>query len=640
MAAADQKRDELIADLQRMIAHAQGPAKADLLFQLAEYWWEKSRYAALREMKDFDDAYARWSAERDEKGAARAGPVPPQSAQRSERYRKQTLAIYRDLLDRYPRYPRRDEVLFVAGYNLYESGDKAQAMKSYEALVRDHPESRLVPDALVHMGEHYFAVNDLARARVAFQRTADLKLPKVSSFALYKLAWCDYNAGDPAAAIEKFQRVIAYSDEQARAESAQRDRIQLKSEALKDMVLSYARLDLVEPAIAFLEQQGGDRAPEYIERLAGAYFEAGKFERAVRVYRLLEEKAPTHPHAAAWQQKILLACDKLNRRDEVIAQMKRLVNEYGPQSSWARANTSEKGALAEAFELAESALRGLVEDYHQEAVRTRNPATYELARDIYRQYLETYPQSGSARRLRFYYGEILYALQDWEAAAAQYDQVAREDPRGEYAVRAAFDQILALEKRAAVENGAPRKGDAAQGDAAPEPIPPLEAKLLAACERYLAVAPGAKDEIAIRYKAALILYDHRHYAEAARRFDEIILRWPGDAFAQKAADLSMSILEAQREWLALSDLAGRFHGDRRLAPPGSELWKRSAEVAENARFYYVMDLYENRKDLPAAALEFRKFVELYPESRNAAIALNNELVIAEKADRLDLVIRA
>src|SRR6202022_3289656 len=224
---------------------------------------------------------------------------------------------------------------------------------------------------------------------------------------------------------------------------------------------------------------------------------------------------------AAWQQKILLACDKLNRRDEVIAQMKRLVNEYSPQSSWARANASEKGALAEAFELAESALRGLVEDYHQEAVRTRNPATYRLARDIYRQYLETYPHSGSARRLRFYYAEILYALQDWEAAAAQYDQVTREDPRGEYAVRAAFDQILALEKRA------PRKGDAAKGDPAQEPIPPLEAKLLAACERYLAVAPGAKDEIAIRYKAALILYDHRRYAEAARRFDEIILRWPG-----------------------------------------------------------------------------------------------------------------
>jgi TolA-binding protein len=634
-AAADQKRDELIADLQRMIARAEGPAKADLRFQLGEYWWEKSRAAALQEMKDFDDAYARWSAAREQKGAAQAGPPPRQLARSSEGYRKQALATYRELLDRYPRYPRRDEVLFVAGYNLYESGDKAQAMESYQALVRDHPQSKLLPDALVHMGEHYFAVNDLARARTAFQRAADLGLPKISSFALYKLAWCDYNAGDPAAAIAKFQRVIAYSDVQARMESAQRDRIQLKSEALKDVVLSYARLDLVEPAIAYLEQQGGDRAAEYVERLAGAYFEAGKFERAVRVYRLLEEKAPMHPHAAAWQQKILLACDKLSRRDEVVAQMRRLVNEYGPQSRWARINALDKAALAEAFELAESALRGLVEDYHQEAVRTRNPVTYRLARDIYRQYLETYPRSASARRLRFYYAENLYALQEWEAAAAQYDQVAQEDPRGEYAVRAAFDQILALEKRVAADSGAPRKADVAQ-----EPIPPLQAKLLAACERYLAVAPGAKDEIAIRYKAALIHYDHRHYAEAARRFDEIIARWPADAFAQKAADLSMSILEAQREWLALSELASRFHGDGRLAPPGSELWRRSAEVAENARFYYVMDLYENRRDLPAAAVELRKFVELYPKSRNAAIALNNELVIAEKADRLDLVIKA
>src|SRR5205814_807601 len=94
--------------------------------------------------------------------------------------------------------------------------------------------------------------------------------------------------------------------------------------------------------------------------------------------------------------KILLAYDKLNRRDQVVTEMKRLVGEYGPQSGWAKANTAERGALAEARDLAEASLRELVQDYHQEAIKTKSAATYRLARDIYRQYLETFPQSESA----------------------------------------------------------------------------------------------------------------------------------------------------------------------------------------------------------------------------------------------------
>src|SRR5437588_9236564 len=117
--------------------------------------------------------------------------------------------------------------------------------------------------------------------------------------------------------------------------------------------------------------------------------------------------------------------------------MKRLVADYAPNSPWVKANAEQKGAIAEANDLAESALRELVQDYHQEAIKTKSVATYKLARDIYRQYLETFPASESAYSMRFYYAEILYALEDWDEAAAQYDQVVAADARGRYAQKAA-----------------------------------------------------------------------------------------------------------------------------------------------------------------------------------------------------------
>jgi TolA-binding protein len=658
-AAADKKRSELIDELKIIIPKIpEGERKAELYFQLAELWWEKARYLSLQEVNDYDEAYKKWL-------ETRSGAEPVVSTKTSDSYRKEALKLYQAILAKYPQYPRKDEVLFVVAYNLYEVGSKREAVQNYHTLIKQYPDSRLVPDAYVQMGEHYFQSNDLTRARAAFEKAASFKLPKLYPFAVYKLAWCDYNAGDYQGSIDKFKEVIAYSEAQAAQSGLTRDRIQLKNEALKDIVLAYAQIDAIDSAAVYLKEKGGDRALDYLNKLAATYFETGKFDQAIRVYRMLEDAAPTHMRAPAWQQKILLAYDKLNKREKVLAEMKRLVADYGPGGAWAKANAGQKGALAEANDLAESALREVVQDYHQEAIKTKSVATYKLTRDIYRQYLETFPGSETAYSMRFYYAEILYALEDWDEAAAQYGRVVDADPKGAYAQKAAYDTILALEKSVGIAKGKLKKRDLAAGEKIDErkakgqveqsrdiklqtvsreipeeAIPEAEQKLIAACEKYLATVPGSKDEIVIRYKAALVLYDHRHFVEAAKRFGDIILKWPKDAWSQKAADLSLDILNTKEEWLALSDLAGKFLHNKKLTPPGSKFEKEVARIGEGARFKYVMQLYEQKKDSALAAKEFKEFVAQYPESEHAPKALYNALVIADKADQLDVEIAA
>ena len=653
-AAADRKRDEMIDELRAIIPRMpEGDRRADLYFQLAELWWEKARYAVSEEIREHDDASAKWAQKRE-------GEEPRLDAARSEGYRREALRLYREILDRYPAYQRRDEVLFVAGHNLYDSGDKEQGVAQYQALIRQYPQSRFVPDAYVQIGEHYFAGNDLRRARESFAQAASFRLPKVYPFALYKLAWCDFNAGAYQAAIAKFKEVIAYSEGEMKA-----DRVQLRQEALKDIVLAYARVDAIEGAIEYLADKGAEQAVDAIERLAATCFDDGKFDQAIRVYRVLQARAPRHPRAPSWQQRIVLACDKLNRRDQVLAEMKRMVSDYGPQSGWAQANTAQNGALAEANDLAEGALRELVQDYHQEAIKTKSAATYRLARDIYRQYLDNFPHSESAASMRFYLAEILYALEEWDAAADEYGRVVEVAPEGPRAQRAAYNAILALEKSVDTAKGRLKKrelGDAEKieegrdkgqvdrsrklqieafaRDVEEQRIPGNEQKLIAACDRYLRIAPGTKEEIVIRYKAAFVFYERRHYLEAAKRFGEIILRWPTDAWSQKAAHLSLDILNTKEQWQALSGLAQRFLENRDLCPPGSRFQGEVARIAEGAQFKYVMELYEQKRDHALAAKEFRAFVALYPKSEHAPKALYNALVIADKADELDVEIAA
>src|SRR5437764_3447001 len=218
-AAADRKRDELIQDLQTIIPKIpEGEKKADLYFQLAELWWEKARYISLQEVKDYDDAYGKWL-------EARQGEEPKINTRQSDAFRREALKLYQIILKNYPQYERKDEVLFVVAYNLYESGQKQEAIQNYNTLIKQYPASRFVPDAYVQMGEHFFQSNDLTRARAAFEKAASFRLPKLYPFALYKLAWCDYNAGEYQGSIDKFKDVIAYSEAQMSAPGA-RDRIQ------------------------------------------------------------------------------------------------------------------------------------------------------------------------------------------------------------------------------------------------------------------------------------------------------------------------------------------------------------------------------------------------------------------------------
>ncbi len=664
--ATAQKRDEMIDELKKIIPDMpESDSKADLYFQLAEAYWEKSRHISLSEVKDYDEAWAKWQAakEKDPGGAAGSEAEPKVSTRRSDAFRKDALSLYQTILEKYKDYARRDEVLFAIAYNQYEIGNKAESLAAYNTLIKQYPSSKLVPDSYVQMGEHYFAANDLTRARAAYQKANDFKLPKLYAFSLYKLAWCDYNVQDFEASIGKFKAVIDYAEQQAAAGNQSRDRVQLRAEALKDVVLAYAQIDAIDSAISYLKEKAGDKSQDYVNKLAATYFDSGKYDAAIRVYKRLITESPAHVRAPAWQQKILLAYDKLNKRDKVVQEMKILVKNYGPQSEWAKANAEHTGAVGEATELAQSALSQLVQDYHQEALKTKSVSTYRLARDIYRDYLETFPNAEDAYNLRFLYAETLYALDQWQEAAEQYSRAVEMNAQGPYTRQAAYDAILALEKEVAVSKGKLRRRDFAEGtkiderkakgkveekrkirraditkEANEEAIPDVEQKLLAACDKYLVVVGEGKDEQVIRYKAAFVYYDHHHYVEAAKRFGDIILRWPTGGEAQKAADLSLDILNTKEEWLALSDLALKFRDNHQLSKPGSDFYKRVSKLGEGARFKYVMDVFEKKKDYPLAAAEFHKFVGNYPKSEYAPLALFNAMVIADKADQLDLTI--
>jgi tetratricopeptide (TPR) repeat protein len=664
-ADADRKRDEAIDQLKNIIKNPAvvGPQKAELLFQLAELWIEKSKYIYFGEMGAYDQKYRAYGECVNAKGLENCGAEPKIENRQSEIYRDEALRLYDQILKDYPTYERKDEVLFALATNLYEKGRKEESIARHRDLVTQYPKSKFVGDSYVAMGEHFFNSNDLSRARQAYEKALESSAdePRVYNFALYKLAWCDYNGGEYETALQKFKQVVDRSE----ASKVKRE-VALKGEALQDMALTFEKLGMIDEANTYYKQKASkNEARRLFGRLAYRYFDGGGFDPAIKSFRLLINEDANDAKCPEFQSNIVRAYEGLRERDKVLEEMKVLVRNYKPGSAWATANASNKAALSAAYELTEGAMRELVTDYHQEAQKTKEVRTYRLAANIYKEYLDSFSDSDYAYNLRYYYADILWALQQFDLAAEQYELTYLKDPNGSYSTTAALNTMLCYQKLIAIEKGEEEvvqlrddqkidekraKGDVKKSkkiqtakigkDTPEEEIPKFEKKMIEACDRYAAIAGKDKrlegDEINVRYSAAFIYYDRKHFTEAAKRFGEIILKWPTDAQAQKAADLSLNILETREEWFELARLSRAFYENKKLAKAGDKWTADLAKIMEGAQYKYIdIVVYHGEKNGEKAATMFRDFVKEFPKSVYADQALVYTMVIYNEAKKLD-----
>ncbi|HZI15864.1 MAG TPA: tetratricopeptide repeat protein [Myxococcus sp.] len=674
-ALADKKRDEAIEAFKRLIPKLQDgtPQKAEMLYRLSELYWEKSKYLYRLEMDRFLAAEKQYDAAvaRGEKAQE-----PKKDHRESERYRTETMAIYEDILRGWPDYPQRDEVLFSMGYNLYELGRRPEAVARYEELIKDFPKSQFVPDAYIQLGNHYFENNKLDNARANYEKARDSGVPKIYAYAVYKLAWCDYNTPDGYdAGLKKLHEVVDYAGKKEELGD-------LRTEALNDLTVFYVALDQPKQAIAYFKEKApAKRQGRLIAKTAAGLVDAGHFDSAILAYRTLVDDEPMGANAPEYQQAIVRAFEGLRQRQQVRKEMKRMVDLYSPGGQWWKANEGKAGVLRNAFSVTEEAMRVMVTEYHQEAQKTRQVETYRLARDIYKQYVDAFASNSnpefvadSAFNLRFFYAEILWALEEWQAAAAEYDAVvafkipdrdsAREVSNESYRKSAAFNAILAYDKLVKIERGQLAKSDLKdgqkvdekkdKGDVArqkivkrdakereEEPLTKFEDRLVAACDTYVKLYPDTQDEIDLRYQAAVILYDRSHFVDAARRFGEIIEKFPEERRSRDAADLTMYVLESREEWLELSTLSRKFLSNKKLSKPGTDFAARVARVVEGSHYKWVDEIvYKKEKNPKKAAEEFLKFVAEFPKSENADRALTYVMVIAQEAGEIDRGIQA
>ncbi len=648
------KRQEQIESLKKIIELGPSSTEApDLTFRLAELYWEESKYHFFEANRKDDDIF-RARADNDKAAVSRAEGEKKQSLGRVAHFQKLAIDQYGAIIRKYPKYERMDEVLFYLAKTMWDAGQEKNAVTVYRKLIKDHKESKYLPDTYVAIGQFYFNnapgnPSYLPRALISFQEAARFTDSQVYGYALYLQGWCHFNMGDHASAADMFKSVIYLGELQGSKADAKTG--SLAREARNDFVRAYSNYgDAFSAKSEFQKVGGADHWWNMLKALANLYYGDGKDKEATIVYKMMLQERPLSPEAPFFQGRIVDCIMRVGDKRKTSEQVRELVRvTQEVERAGVIVTENDKKEFEKAKDLSERTLSNLAVNWHNEAKKTRDENTFLLAADVYQDYLEIFPNSAKTYDMRFYYAELLNDhLSKFDRAAEEYTKVAlmdiaRIDPPadesgnkpapekpGRWLENATYNAILAYDVVATRFEKTEKLPENA--GKAKLPVPPIKQQLLEACLRYIQYVPAGNQRTEVMYKAAQIFYRYNYFEQATQIFGAIAFEYPESNLAEISANLLLDAFNIQEDWAKMNEWARKFYAEPRLAK--GRFRGELGKLIEMSSFKLITQL-EEKKDFVGAANTYLTFVSEFPRSELADQALFNASVDFFKGMQID-----
>lgn len=539
------------------------PSKPELFYRLSEMYWERASSISMNAFAKEEECLDR--AAGNDSAAAACTNTRQAEVATTQNYRDQAIKIYRHIVQRFPQYPRLDTVLFALGFNFQQKGDQDSAKRIYIELIKRYPNSDHVADTLLNVGEIYFEAGQVQDAATAYGKVvSSYPSSSVYGYALYKLAWCNYNENNYTEALKHFLKVVEHTNDMARSGGSS-NRLTLKKEALRDLVRTYAHIEGANPvkAVEFFKRVAPDDYLDLSERLAEMYSDTGQFQKSNVLYRELIRQQPNTYRSVSYQIKVAYNTGNIGQQEESVRELKRLVTLW---TSVKTAQDADPKRVARDQASIEEQLRRVAINFHTTAIKTKSPSDFALAYELYTDYMKAFPDGPEAYTMTFYYAELLYEAKKWQEAAHNYERALELSPNGEFTKDAAHGTVLAYKKLLLSDEGggAPAQKGGGGANAESMDIPePIEisadyARFLKACDLYRKYVEDSEYLVDIEYDAARIYYDLNHFDEAAPRFKNIAEKHQNHRLAIYAANLLLDIYNLQKNFDELENQADSF----------------------------------------------------------------------------------
>jgi tetratricopeptide (TPR) repeat protein len=636
------KQDEAIVRLRKLVDSTpkSNPERAEFLFNLAEMYWDKSKYFEQSAFRRQDRCY-----KYDDQGAKQKYKEcmedMDEALAESKRLRNQAIDYYRKIVSDYPEFKKLDKVYFFLGTNLMETDRQEEGFEVFQQLIAEFPNTKYVPDVLLAFGEYYFSQDEVRQALKAYKKVREYPESAVYNYARYKEAWCYFNLAMKPKAMQTFLEVIRYG----RSHPSEQNSEALVERAQSDLVQTYAHIGQPDKAIGFFESDVVDddreRLIELTEQLAVQYADNGKPPSSTQIYRRLLKINSESIEIIDYQYEIVQnELSETRYDDSTIEALVRLMKIFDKASPERFDDYSEE-KIADKKKKVEKISRKWATIFHREAQETKNPKLYQMAAILYDNYLQAFPENKYTYKMTFYHGELQYELKNWQKAADAYDKTVAMQPEGKYtkdavhgAVLAYFELVNTSEKSTDLQSKVAEETD---GETKKKEIPDIKQGLARACQRYIEYHPEGDRIADVKYTLARTYYDANHFEKAIKWFRDIAYNHSDHDLATVSGNLHLDSLNLQDDIPGLHKASQNYLEKR---PITDEAFLADVRELSKSIAFKRCNQYEDDEDWRKAAECFEQFRTDYPDSKLVDKALYNAALDYERVNELGKAIQA
>lgn len=579
-----------------LVKHRGTQVEPDLHFRKAELFLRQARSTRFFEMNQ-------------DGGGIRFSPKLLTSAS-SKNYAKKALETYDLIQKKFPEYRDMDSVLFNNAFTRQTLGDNKNAEVLYKAVVDKFPDSALIPDSHLALGEMLFEKKEFDKALTEFEKIKKYPTARVYPYGVYKSGWTKYNLRDTKGAIAELEEVVRFGKKIA--EENGDGRLDLRREALNDIVLFFEEAHTSEKAFAYFRTQAGDEwVGSLMLRLSRLYEHHSRYKDLERVLADYISKMPMSLERPMAHRDLANSFEIQNRRSDALEQLKEMQKVCLPKSDWSKKFAEKKAAGGEEELrvdcdqiLKESSLK-YASKWHKSWLLAKNQKDLsEAARTAYEIYLSA---PSPDEKARYTYAELLFQSESFREASAQYALVSQESKDPKTIHDASYAACVSFEKSI--------KDKWSDND---------EEKFVKLAIFYTEKNPKGDFVSDINFKRGFIAYEKGRYDEAAEVFKVLGTKGKEDVVV-KAQDLYMDILNLQKKFKALKEYS------RELISKNSAQDRKIGltKIYHESSFAEAQQV-EERGQFDEATAMYKKFAAENPDSKLSEKALWNSVQILGK----------
>lgn len=376
------------------------PGEADLLYRLAELYMRRAKSGR------FFDLEKKYALKLQKFG------LPTQSEKKSLR---ESLKIYKDILNRYPKFQENDFVFFNSALAFSKLNEIQQAHTYYLQLIEKYPNSPLIPDTHMEVAEIHYGRGEFTQALDHLQSAENFKRNKVYPYAVYKSAWCLYNLRQTEKGIEKLLSVAELGRQADKAEK----RYNLRAEALQDLILFVSETKTADVIIDFFHAIATPQeVATMVIRLGDLYQTHSRHRELIQLAQLYLARSDESTAIVHLSASLVSAYESLQQRDMVIKSL-------SDMADTCRAKIKDQVLCNDKFKEVSSEIS---EKWWSIWLKNKTHAEFShLTAQVFEIQLAQSLTDSDHWNARYAYAELLFAQKKYAQAAENY-KLASEIP--------------------------------------------------------------------------------------------------------------------------------------------------------------------------------------------------------------------